>query len=279
MACRLMQKLSEARDQLPTSLFIIGVHDPGEHPTFAGGFPDVYRASYDSKRAALKRIRTFTADSTNPKRMVSFSIHIQFCKEALVWQGLRHASILPFLDIDRHTFPSSFCMVSPWLKHGTILKYLNDRGREDIHRLIFEIAQGFHYLHSVNIVHGDLRGTNILISDDYHACLSDFGLATTIREGDADTTAGALASSSNRTGSLRWFAELITPEQFGCERFVRTRATDVYAFGCVCLELETGALPFADVPDVPAMFNVLAGERPEQPDTMSDMISYLANAA
>ncbi|KAJ7792575.1 hypothetical protein B0H14DRAFT_164049 [Mycena olivaceomarginata] len=113
MACRLMQKLSEARDQLPTSLFIIGVHDPGEHPTFAGGFPDVYRASYDSKRAALKRIRTFTADSTNPKRM-------QFCKEALAWQGLRHASILPFLDIDRHTFPSSFCMVSPWLKHGTI---------------------------------------------------------------------------------------------------------------------------------------------------------------
>ncbi|KAJ6566670.1 kinase-like domain-containing protein [Mycena capillaripes] len=273
MARRLMQKISEARDQLPTSLFIIGVHDPDEHPTFAGGFADLYRASYDGKRVALKRIRTFTAYSTNPKRM-------QFCKEALVWQGLRHFSIIPFLGIDRHTFPSSFCMVSPWMKHGTILKYLNDRGREEMHRLILDIAQGLDYLHSVKVVHGDLRGNNILISDEYRACLSDFGLATTIREGDADTTAGALASSFNRAGSLRWFApELITPEQFGCERFVRTRATDVCAFGCVCLELETGAPPFAEVPDVPAMFKVLAGERPERPDTTSDGIWYLVNAA
>jgi hypothetical protein len=73
MARRLMQKLSEARDQLPTSLFINGVSDADEHPTFAGGFGDVYRASYDGKRVALKRIRTFTADSTNPTRLVSLS--------------------------------------------------------------------------------------------------------------------------------------------------------------------------------------------------------------
>jgi serine/threonine protein kinase len=90
------------------------------------------------------------------------------------------------------------------------------------------------------VVHGDLRGNNILISDDYRAVLSDFGLATTIQEGDADTTAGALVSSSHRAGSLRWFApELISPEQFGCQKFMRTRATDVYAFACVCLEVRS----------------------------------------
>ncbi|KAJ6502738.1 kinase-like domain-containing protein [Mycena vitilis] len=271
MARRLMHKLSEAHDQLPTSLFITGVYDPDEHPTFAGGFGDVYRASYDSRRVALKRIRTFSADSTNPRRL-------KFCREALVWQGLRHPSILPFLGIDRHTFPSSLCMVSPWMKHGTILKYLHDRGRQEIERLVLEIAQGLAYLHSMNIVHGDLRGNNILISDECTACLADFGLATTIRDDDADVTTGAL-SSSNRAGSMRWLApELITPEQFGC-RFVRTRATDVYAFGCVCLELETGAPPFSDVQDVPAMFKVLAGERPERPDSMSDAMWYIITAA
>ncbi|KAJ7362568.1 kinase-like domain-containing protein [Mycena albidolilacea] len=273
MARRLMHKLSEAHDQLPTSLFINGVYDPDEHATFAGGFGDVYRASYDGKRVALKRIRTFTADSTSPKRL-------KFCREALVWQALRHASILPFLGIDRNSFPSSFCMVSPWMKYGTILKYLQDRGRKEIIRLTFEIAQGLDYLHSMNIVHGDLRGNNILISDEHHACLSDFGLATTIREDNTDTTAGPLASSSNRGGSMRWFApELIVPEQFGCERFVRTRATDVYAFACVCIELQTGAPPFADLQEVPAMFKVLAGERPERPEEMSDGMWYLVQAA
>ncbi|KAJ7483795.1 hypothetical protein B0H11DRAFT_1687233, partial [Mycena galericulata] len=45
-ARKLIQRLSEARNQLPVSLFITGVTDPDEHPTFAGGFGDVYRASY-----------------------------------------------------------------------------------------------------------------------------------------------------------------------------------------------------------------------------------------
>ncbi|KAJ7765124.1 kinase-like domain-containing protein, partial [Mycena olivaceomarginata] len=158
---RLMQKLSEAHDQLPTSLFIDGVSDADEHPTFAGGFGDVYRASYDGERVALKRMRTFTADSTNPTRL-------KFCREALLWQALHHSSILQFLGIDRHTFPASLCMVSPWMKYRTILKYLADRGREDVARLTFEIATGLDYLHSMNIVHGDLRCNNILISDGYH---------------------------------------------------------------------------------------------------------------
>jgi serine/threonine protein kinase len=97
-----------------------------------------------------------------------------------------------------------------------------------------EIAQGLDYLHSLNIVHGDLRGTNILISDEGNACLSDFGLATAFFE--ADPTAAI--TCSNHAGSVRWWApELIEPKSFGCERFVRTPATDVYAYACVCLEV------------------------------------------
>ncbi|KAJ6476214.1 hypothetical protein C8R45DRAFT_787626, partial [Mycena sanguinolenta] len=45
-ARRLIIRLSEARDQLPASLFISGVTNRDEHPTFSGGFGDIYRASY-----------------------------------------------------------------------------------------------------------------------------------------------------------------------------------------------------------------------------------------
>ncbi|KAJ7779686.1 kinase-like domain-containing protein [Mycena metata] len=167
--------------------------------TFGGGFSGVYRASYKSKRVALKRIRTFTSDSTRDKK------RLKFCREALVWQGLRHPSTIPFLGIDRDTFPSSFCMVSPWMKHGTILKYLESRGGGDIGRLTLEIAQGLEYLHSMSIVQGDLRGNNILISDNYHACLADFGLATNVRDDDGETTTvGALSSSADHAGIARW---------------------------------------------------------------------------
>jgi serine/threonine protein kinase len=95
----------------------------------------------------------------------------------------------------------------------------------------------------MNVVHGDLRGSNILISDDCTVFLSDFGLATTIDDIESDTTVGGLISSSNRAGSVKWFApELIDPQQFGCARFVRTPATDVYAFACVCLEVRSFVL-------------------------------------
>ncbi|KAF7336073.1 Kinase-like protein [Mycena sanguinolenta] len=258
-ARHLMQKVFEAKEQLPSSLFIEGVNDHDEHPTFGGGFGDVYQASYQGKMVALKRIRTFTADSTTHRN------RLQFYKEALVWQGLRHRFILPLLGIDRSTFAPSFCMVSPWMKHGTVLKYLRDHGREGrVNRLLLEIAQGLDYLHSMNIVHGDLRGNNVLVSDERNACLSDFGLAASIDDADS-TTAGA-TSSSNRAGSIRWFApELIEPTNFGCTKFIRTKASDVYAYACVCLELYTGHPPFSHLQDVAAMLRVIRGERPEQP--------------
>lgn len=60
----------------------------------------------------------------------------QFCREALVWQTFQHKYILPLIGIDRETFPLSFCMVSPWMKHGTVLKYLTERGRADVDKLV-----------------------------------------------------------------------------------------------------------------------------------------------
>ncbi|KAJ7609208.1 kinase-like domain-containing protein [Mycena polygramma] len=222
----------------------------------------------------------FDRNTTVPSPLISSNaLRQQFCKEAIVWQGLRHQFVLPLLGIDRKTFYPSFCMVSPWLKHGTVLTFLRHRGRGMVDSMLFQIAQGLEYLHSMNIVHGDLRGTNILVSDDGSACLSDFGLATTIS--DNDSTAGGLTSSSNHGGSVRWFApELIEPKAFGCERFCRTTASDVYAYACVCLELHTGNPPFAKVtPEVAAMLKIIAGERPEQPPTMSATLWELVSAA
>ncbi|KAJ7044338.1 kinase-like domain-containing protein, partial [Mycena alexandri] len=202
----------------------------------------------------------------------------QFCQEALLWQGLRHPSILPFLGIDRDTFPSAYCMVSPWMKHGTVIKYLANHGRSQIPRLLLEICLGLEYLHSMKIVHGDLRGDNILVSDDYHACLTDFGLASSIQEQD---TVGALTSCSNRGGSVRWLApELHFPAQFDRDEYIRTPATDVYSFACVCIEMETGAPPFpAKLPEGGVIVKVLAGERPQRPITISDDLWALVNLA
>ncbi|KAF8150290.1 kinase-like domain-containing protein [Mycena galopus ATCC 62051] len=251
MAIRIIRKLSESCELLPTSLFIVGVNGRDEHPSFGGGFGDIYSALYRDQRVAVKRMRHFLHGSDLR------CIRLKFGREALLWKNLHHPNILPFLGIDRCSFPSFFYLVSPWMEHGTVINYLQTHGFSDVDKLLYQIAQGLEYLHSRNIVHGDLRGTNILIQEDWSACLADFGLSTF-----ADATA---TMSSTRAGSLYWMApELLLPERFGL-KFARTPATDVYAFGCVCIELYTGSPPFSACPEPAALMKVLNGERPERP--------------
>ncbi|KAF7373187.1 Kinase-like protein [Mycena sanguinolenta] len=203
MARRIIRKLSASCDRLPSSLFIVGVKGRDEHPTFGGGFGDIYRASYDDQHVALKRMRHFL--------------------------------------------------------HGSDLRRIH---------LLYEIAQGLEYLHSYAIVHGDLKGANILVKENGSACLADFGLSIY-------SDASAKTSSTSRGGSLYWMApELLDPDHFGFQ-FVRTVATDVYAFGCVCFELYTGRPPFWGLTEPVALLKVLKAERAERPPgppAMSDTL-------
>ncbi|KAJ6532311.1 kinase-like domain-containing protein [Mycena vulgaris] len=153
----------------------------------------------------------------------------EFCSEALVWKGLRHPYIVPLIGIDTESFPSSLCMVSPWMSNGTALRYLSKISNAHRQGTIREIAQGLSFLHDQNIVHGNLPGANILIDDNGHACLTDFAL-----EGLSD----ALRQKTRRNkSSFRWMApELIHPTGSDLQN-ARTPATDIYSFGCVCLEV------------------------------------------
>ncbi|KAJ7782500.1 kinase-like domain-containing protein, partial [Mycena maculata] len=258
-ARRIIRKLSELSDKLPSSLFIAGVTGREEYPRFGGGFADVFRATYKDKPVALKHTRHLSraADSRH--------IRLKLCREALVWRDLHHPHILPFLGIDQDSFSSSLCLVSSWMEQGTVLKYLKGHGHANVDKLLFEIAQGLQYLHSRNVVHGDLRGANILINEDWSACLADFGLA----EFSDDT----MDSSPNHAGNLLWMApELIDPERFGLE-FARTPASDVYAFGCVCIELYTGRAPFSELSQAGALLRIINGERPARPSGTTPAMS------
>jgi hypothetical protein len=148
-------KLSEACDKLPSSLFITGVSGRDHDATFGGGFGDIYQASYGGKTVALKRMQTFHRGSELRRiRLVCLKIlnitvcayqkMQQFCREALIWQDLKHPYILPMLGIDRESFPSSLCMVSPWMENGTVLNYLEEHGRKDVDRLVRALVRARH---------------------------------------------------------------------------------------------------------------------------------------
>ncbi|KAJ6493953.1 kinase-like domain-containing protein [Mycena vitilis] len=184
-------------------------------------------------------------------------IRDKICQEALLWKDLRHPFILPFIGLyscenGKNEGPLSVAMVCPWMQNGTIVKYLKDNQPAPVDQFLLEIAEGLHYLHSRGVIHGDLRGSNILVDDEGHARLADFGLASY-----ANTT----AESSARAGSTRWMA----PELFSPDTFRRTWSTDVYAFACVCYELYHGKSPFSEIQaDSAVLLAVIEGNRPRR---------------
>ncbi|EEB93189.1 hypothetical protein MPER_08195 [Moniliophthora perniciosa FA553] len=128
-------------------------------------------------------------------------------------------------------------MVSPWMFNGTITEFIRKRPETNVEKLLLEVSEGIEYLHSQNVVHGDIKGANILIDEEYHPRLADFGLTTF-----ADTNG---QNTTDHGGTLRWMA----PELFSFtgEPPRRTFASDIYAFGCLIIELFTGKPPFCDV--------------------------------
>lgn len=89
---------------------------------------------------------------------------------------------------------------------------------------LIQVADAITYLHSDDangvVVHGDIKGDNILISKDGHALLGDFGLSRIAREYAQHTSALLAGSVSFRA-----------PELLFGEISWKTTSTDVYAYG------------------------------------------------
>ncbi|THH32062.1 hypothetical protein EUX98_g2100 [Antrodiella citrinella] len=160
-------------------------------------------------------------------------------------------------------------MVLPWMDNGTIIRYielLRERGEISeavrsirLNEWLFQIASGLAYLHSEDIVHGALRGSNILIDSKGNALLTDFGMARIIQL-VAETYA------TMPTSAIRWQSpELLDPDAFQLEYSSPTIASDMYSFALTCIELVTMKQPFSELTESMIVAAVISGKRPERP--------------
>ncbi|KAF7328248.1 Serine/threonine-protein kinase STY8 [Mycena venus] len=247
-AQRLLNVLVHFLKILPEELVVHRVELLNDRPVKCGGFSDIYHGRYttydgEKKDVALKVLKVFQDQSDGDRHLLLQ----KFAKEALVWHYLKHSNIVPFLGVDEMTFPApTMAMVSSWMSEGSVLNYMAENSPVSRYAitLLDDVSKGLLYLHSENVVHGDLCGRNILIHER-RACLTDFGLAAFV---ELETS----IKTSTRGGSPRWMApELHLPDVYqpGLP-FRRTPASDVWAFGCVCCEIwSEGQIPFAHMSD------------------------------
>ncbi|KAK1222921.1 hypothetical protein PQX77_014198 [Marasmius sp. AFHP31] len=241
---KMMIRLSRATGLHPKCLTIQNVEMLGNHPVGGGAFGDVWKGSMGESIVCMKVLRVYSA--TEVEQVLK-----DYMQEAIVWRQLDHPNLLPFLGIyHMDDDMKRVCLVSPWMERGNLVQFMKDTpDLVDPISLASDVACGLSYLHDMKVVHGDLKGVNILITPDLKACIGDFGLARV-----TDTQRLFSLQTNHSKGTMRWLApELLRPGP-DC---VSSRESDVYAYACVCYEIFTGRVPFSELSDPAVIFAVL----------------------
>ncbi|KAG9023484.1 hypothetical protein FRB95_013005, partial [Tulasnella sp. JGI-2019a] len=218
-------------------------------PVTLGQSYTIYEGVYGPTRlkVAVKRLRVLGGDGT----------HTQGAKEKLdqevgVRSSLTHENILPFYGMVGMT--GEFYLIYPWMEHRDLARFLTTRleyfglplprdhlisvamgaAFSDFNEAntIRGIASGIAYLHAHGIVHGDIKGENILLNPSLQPLISDFSLTKSVA---VDATATSMGS-----GAPRW----TSPELIDSDTPRKTKDSDVYAFGMTIVEVLTGRVPF-----------------------------------
>lgn len=214
-----------------------------------GSFGAVYRGTWSNADVVVK---TLLNNSAEQRRA--------FVREAEIWFMLNHPNVIQLYGAC-HVGPRPF-FVCEFAEKGALSKFLTTRyGRCRVWGCLYQVALSLEYLHDRGIVHGDLKGNNILVSSDNEVKLTDFGLSRFGRDGveeEEDEATGAL-------GAYRWKA----PECL-CGS-PPTFASDVYSFAMCIIEAVSSEYPWGNaIPDAVVKFYVKRGDLPVRPPRFRD---------
>lgn len=192
-----------------------------------GGFGVVYRTFLrDGHAVAIKKLT------------VSGLIKSQeeFEKEVKRFGKIKHQNLV---SLEGYYWTSSLqLLIFEYLSKGSLHKVLHNNNSTDVlswrqrFKIILGMAKGLAHLHQMDIIHYNLKSTNVLIDCSGEPKVGDFGLVKLLPMLDH------CVLSSKIQSALGYMA----PE-FACRTVKITEKCDIYGFGILVLEVVTGKRP------------------------------------
>lgn len=216
-----------------------------------GSFGAVHRGKWLESDVVIKRVNITTeADQRT------------FRREAAIWYRASHRHVARFFGASLGgNGRCEYLLVSEHAAGGTLSDFLirqRGQGKAQAWRRVYEVALGVYFLHQNDIVHGDIKGNNVVISSEGAAMLIDFGLSFIVSTNSRPEL--------GRVGAVRWKA----PECLDGEGSDPTHASDVFALGMLIIEAVTGSPPWGQLLDAAVKHHVRNGRLPNRPSVMSD---------
>jgi serine/threonine protein kinase len=209
-----------------------------------GGMGTVWRATDRvlEREVALKEV-TFSVDLTDEERTI---LRERTMREARAAARLDHPCVTTVYDVVEEDG-------RPWL----VMEHVSARSLQDlieeqgplapdaVARIGLDVLAALEAAHQAGIVHRDVKPANVLVGQDGHAYLTDFGIATTT--GDSSlTTHGALIGSPSYMAPERVYGEEPRPP------------VDLWSLGATLYAAVEGRPPFARGEAMATMMSVVS---------------------
>ncbi|QRV77405.1 Tyrosine-protein kinase [Ceratobasidium sp. AG-Ba] len=190
----------------------------GDYPISSGGFGDIYRCKLrNGTEVAVKTVRLYVGSNDQDKKHLKHA-----AQELYAWSKCKRPNVQPLLGLAMSR--GQVGMVAEWESNGSMPEYIERHPKVDRVVISSQISEGLAYLHASGVVHGDLKGANVLVSRDGVPRLADFGNAKL-----QEYTLKFTKTSTKETMSSRWAAPELYEGALCCFK------TDIYALGMTIL--------------------------------------------
>eukprot|EP01099_Mayorella_cantabrigiensis_P004755 TRINITY_DN362_c0_g1_i1.p1 TRINITY_DN362_c0_g1~~TRINITY_DN362_c0_g1_i1.p1 ORF type:complete len:531 (-),score=125.59 TRINITY_DN362_c0_g1_i1:95-1606(-) len=223
----------------------------------SGCFGQVFRGRCRGVEVAIKKL---TRQEIDPKMLSEFR------KEVEIMTSLRHPNVL--LLMGACLTPGKMALVMEMCHKGSLSSYLHDpKNNISMFRrlqMVRDTVLGMNWLHCSQplIIHRDLKPANLLLDDNLHVRVCDFGLSAVKEPQDK------LQDKDGIRGTPLWMApEVLQGKQLD-------EKTDVYSFAICLWEIVTGKEPFPHM-DSFVRFKRAVCDKDERPELTPDIPDHI----
>ncbi len=206
----------------------------------------------DGAEVAIKLLRAEYANEA--------VVRARFQREARITGEIGSPHVVPVLEAGDDG--ETAYLVLPLYRGGSLAHRLLEGpvSLDETLDLAAQLGKGLDVLHDRGILHRDVKPSNVLLDGEGLAALTDFGLARAVG-----------STRLTRDGQLLGTVAYLAPELI--EGDEATRASDVYALGCVLYECLAGEPPFVGATDAEIGFAHLV-EAPRELPGRSEELSF-----
>ena len=231
-----------------------------QYPIGHGAFGTVYKAVHNStnKIYAIKIIDYSKDNNKDNNNIINYNYNSVQQETSLMRKVNKSDYIVKYYGSYFSRKTNTIWLILEYCSSGSAIDLMLSMDRTfsevEVATMMEMILKGLILMHGENLIHRDIKGANILISEEGYAKLGDFGVGAVLSEEKYRIS---------KKGSPYW----MSPQVASSIKY--DFKTDIWSLGITCVELLEGEPPFSDLKPKNVMERI--SKKPPSPEEIIDL--------